>query len=148
MSTLQTPTFELMRQPTRTRKLATVARYLTLLLLLGLFVGTHIPSSAIPQPIAIADKVAHCLAYMALAFSVLVSWDLAIGQLRPQHFFIVWLVGTIYGAFDELTQIPVGRHCDPLDWMCDILGLVIGLTLFRLLRPLLSWLLHSKFAVK
>ena len=147
MPTLQNPTFDLMRQPVRKRKLARLARYATVLLLLALFVATHTPAQAIPYRVANADKIAHCLAYMALSFSVLVSWDLTIGQLRPQHFFMVWLVGTLYGAFDEVSQIAVGRHCDVRDWMSDILGLVIGMILFRLMRPLLSRLVKFRYAV-
>ncbi len=142
MSTIQNPTIDLVRKLERTRKLATFARYATVLLLLALFVATHFPATAIPYRISAFDKLAHCLAYLALTFSVLISWDLTIGQLRPQHYFIVWLVGTLYGAFDEVTQIAVGRQCDVRDWMADILGIVIGLTLFRLLRPLLRPLFY------
>ena len=147
MPTLQTPAFDLMRQPVRKRKLATFARYATVLLLLALFVGTHMPGHAMPYRLGSADKMAHCFAYFALAFSVLTSLDLTIGRLRPQHYFLVWLAGTLYGAFDEITQIAVGRHCDVRDWMFDILGIVIGLTLFRLSRPLLSRLVKSKVEV-
>ncbi len=141
MSTLENPQFD------RMRRLANIARAVTVLLLVVLFVATHYPGHAIPHRIAAADKLAHCLAYMTLAFSVLTSWDLAIGLLRPQHYFTVWLVGTLYGAFDELTQIPVGRHCDALDWVSDIVGLVVGLTLFRLLRPLIYRLANLRVAV-
>jgi len=114
---------------------------------MALFVATHIPTLDIPPPVAYADKIVHCLAYMALAFCALISWDLTLGSLRPQHYFTVWLVGTLYGAFDEVTQIPVGRHCDALDWMADILGIVLGLTFFRLLRPLFYRLVNFKVAV-
>lgn len=129
----------------RTRRhviVARIARYCTAGLLICLFIATHYPTPYLPHSVAAADKIAHCLAYFALAFSALVSWDLAIGPLRPQHYFTVWLVGTLYGAFDEVTQIPVGRHCDLHDWLFDILGIVLGLTAFRLLRPTLSRLLR------
>lgn len=122
----------------RSRKVARVARYATLLLLFLLFAGTHLPGRALPyQVVAGVDKFAHCFAYLALTFSVLVSLDLSIGQLRPQHYFSVWLLGTFYGAFDEVTQLAVGRHCDILDWFADIVGIVLGLTLFRIVRPLI-----------
>lgn len=129
----------------RTRKhaaIARVARYGTVGLLLCLFIATHYPAHHIPHQVAAADKIVHCLAYFALAFSALVSWDLAIGPLQPKHYFTVWLAGTLYGAFDEITQIPVGRHGDIHDWVCDVLGIVIGLITFRLLRPTLSRLLR------
>lgn len=130
----------------RARKTARVARYSTLLLFFGLFVATHYPIEALPRQLSGADKYAHCFAYMALAFSTLTSLDLSIGQLRPQHYFSVWLLGTFYGAFDEVTQIAVGRHCDILDWFADILGLVLGLSLFRLVRPLIYRLVKLKVA--
>jgi len=147
MSSLQNSTFDLVRKLERTRKLAAFARYGTVLLLLALFVATHYPGHALPYRFATADKIAHCLAYLALAFSALTSWELTIGQLRPHHYFTVWLVGTLYGAFDEVTQIAVGRHCDVRDWMADILGIVIGLTLFRLLRPLFYRWINFKATV-
>jgi VanZ family protein len=28
----------------------------------------------------------------------------------------------VYGALDELLQIPVGRHCDLWDWVADMGG--------------------------
>ncbi|MEM8947085.1 MAG: VanZ family protein [Planctomycetota bacterium] len=121
---------------------ARLARYATVALLLCLFIGTHYPGHHIPHEIAAADKILHCVAYLGLAFSVLVSLDLAIGQLQPKHYFTVWLVGTLYGAFDEITQIPVGRHCDIHDWFCDMLGIIFALIAFRLTRPALSRLLR------
>ena len=129
------------------RRVARLARFATVLLLLFLFVGTHYPPHAIPRQIAAADKYAHCLAYLSLAISALTSWELTVGMLLPQHYFTVWLLGTLYGAFDEVTQIPVGRHCDGLDWFSDILGIVLGLILYRLVRPLLHRLMNLRVAV-
>jgi len=136
---------ELPRLPAdRLRVFARLARYGTVLLIFSLFVCTHVPGQAIPQQVAGLDKFAHCFIYMAIAFSVLTSWELSVGLLRPQHYFTVWLLGTLYGAFDEITQIPVGRHCDGFDWLCDIVGLVLGLTCYRLLRPVIFWLVAGK----
>ncbi len=116
---------------------AQFARYATALLLLAMFVGTHVPSSFSPV-VPYSDKVIHALAFLSLTLSLLISWELSAGVLRPQHYFIVWLSCTLYGAFDELTQIPVGRNGDGLDWLADIGGSLAGLVLYRLLRPLLS----------
>lgn len=120
----------------RFHRWARFARYATVFMLMCWFMATHYPIHGVPRPFSHVDKVVHALAYMTLSMSVLVSWELAIGALRPQHYFTVWLVGTLYAAFDEVTQIPVGRSCDGLDWLADIAGIVVGLTLFRLLRPL------------
>ncbi|NOY40382.1 MAG: hypothetical protein GXP26_00910 [Planctomycetes bacterium] len=123
---------------TRLRRAASLARIATVLLLLAMFIGTHIPIAASIQSHAgSTDKVAHIVAYLVLTIMALVSWELSIGELRPHHYFTVWLCGTVYGAFDEITQIPVGRTCDGLDWLADIVGIVIGLTIFRIARPLM-----------
>ncbi|WP_197530323.1 VanZ family protein [Bythopirellula polymerisocia] len=115
---------------------ATLARRATLLCLVVMFIGTHIPSDAV-HTFHYSDKWIHFLAYATLTFGILASWELSTGPLQPVHYFVVWLGATLYGAIDELTQIPVGRTCDGLDWLCDVLGIIVGLTLFRCLRPLL-----------
>lgn len=90
-----------------------------------------------------SDKLIHLVGYMLLTISALASLELSIGELRPQHYFMVWLLGTVYGAIDEVTQIPVGRTCDGLDWLADIVGIVIGLSIFRVARPLLYRLIEA-----
>lgn len=126
--------------PSRLRLAAQFARYATVLLLLAMFVGTHLPSRFTPG-ITYSDKVIHAMAFMSLTLCLLTSWELSAGILQPQHYFAVWLFCTLYGAFDEITQIPVGRSCDGLDWLADIGGILVGLILYRLVRPILSrWL--------
>ena len=120
----------------RMQTAAQVARYLTALLLVTMFIGTHIPVET-PPPLAPPDKLLHVVAYMVLTVAILTSWELSAGELQPQHYFAVWLFGTLYGAFDEITQIPVGRHCDGMDWLADVAGIVIGLVCYRLGRLLL-----------
>lgn len=117
----------------RMRLAAQLARYFTAFLLLSMFVGTHLPSSTMPG-VSVGDKLIHYSAYLALTVSALTSWELSAGLLRPSHFFAVWLAGTLYGAFDEITQTPFGRSCDGLDWLADIAGIVSGIVLYQLLR--------------
>jgi VanZ family protein len=124
----------------RLRRVAQYARYASLLLLLAMFIGTHIPSSISPD-ISVSDKAIHATAFMTLTISLLLSWELSRGTLQPQHYFAVWLFCTLYGIFDEITQTPFGRTCDGLDWMADIVGIIVGLTLYRSIRPIvLRWL--------
>lgn len=118
------------------RRLAAVARFATIGLLLAMFIGTHTPIE-VPAGITTSDKTIHFWAYLALSFSLLTSWELSSGRLQPLHFFLVWLACTVYGAIDEITQIPVGRTCDGVDWLFDVLGIIAGLSLFRILRPLI-----------
>ncbi len=121
----------------RIRFAATLARLGSGLMLLAMFAGTHYPGD-MQLSVSVSDKTMHFVAYMILTLSVLASWELSTGLLRPAHYFFVWLSGTIYGVFDELTQIPVGRTCSMADWLADVIGIVVGLTLFRLVRPLFN----------
>jgi VanZ family protein len=123
--------------PSRLRLAALVARYASVLLLLAMFIGTHMPGRIAPG-FSISDKLIHASAFMSLTLSLLISWELSAGVLQPQHYFAVWLFCTLYGVFDEITQIPVGRSCDGLDWLADIGGILVGLILYRLVRPLFS----------
>jgi len=123
----------------RLRRLAARARTLALFYLTALFVATHIP---LPNgSLSSSDKLYHFGGYAALTLCVLAGWELSIGLLQAKHYFAVWLVGVLYGAFDEITQIPVGRQCDANDWMADVLGVVAGLIAFRLFRKAYYWVL-------
>jgi VanZ family protein len=119
------------------RRLAIVAWCLTVAFLLAMFVGTHMPARA-EALFANADKMLHYWAYFSLAMFLLISGELTLGPLKPIHFFSVWLACTLYGAMDEITQIPVGRNCDVADWIYDVLGVIAALTVFRVVRPLLG----------
>jgi VanZ family protein len=118
----------------RLRVAAQIARYATAILLLAMFIGTHLPANLSPG-FTVSDKLIHFLAFMILTMCLLTSWELSTGILQPQHYFAVWLFCTLYGAVDEITQIPVGRVCDGLDWLADVGGILVGLILYRLLRP-------------
>ena len=107
------------------------ARTLAAIYLAVLFTATHLPFES-HGGVSYADKVVHYAAYAILTMLVLLGWQLTIGVLQPKHYFAVWLVGTLYGAMDEVTQIPVGRTADVNDWAADVLGVVTGLVLFRL----------------
>jgi VanZ family protein len=119
----------------RLRVAALVARCATILLLVAMFIATHIPTRTAPG-FTLSDKVLHFLAFMMLTVLLLTSWELSAGFLQPKHYFAVWLFCTLYGAVDEITQIPVGRSCDGLDWLADIGGILTGLIIYRFLHLL------------
>lgn len=126
----------------RRRRLASRARTLAGVYLVVLFLGTHLPPTTL-ESVSYADKWVHFGGYAVLTVCVLAGWELTIGVLRPKHFFAVWLAGTLYGAVDEMTQIPVGRTCDVNDWAADVLGIVAGLLAYQFasagLRRLTKW---------
>ncbi len=116
----------------RLRRLAAHARTLAAFYFVVLFIGTHLPIP--PEAFSVIDnkdKLVHFAGYAVLTLVVLAGWELTIGRLQPKHYFAVWFAGTLYGAFDEITQAYVGRSCDVNDWVADVLGVVIGLLLFR-----------------
>lgn len=122
------------------RRLASRARTLALVYFAMLFIGTHVPGT-VSEPIAtVSGKWVHFGAYAVLTIFVLAGWELTIGALQPKHYFAVWLVGTLYGAFDEITQIPVSRTCDVNDWVSDVLGIVCGMLIYRLAR---AWIFRD-----
>jgi VanZ family protein len=123
----------------RLRRLAARARTLAIIYLAALFLATHIPLPK--ESVSGSDKLYHFGGYAALTFCVLAGWELTIGVLEAKHYFAVWLVGVLYAAFDEVTQIPVGRMCDANDWMADVLGVVAGLLAFRAFRGAYYWVL-------
>jgi VanZ family protein len=118
----------------RLKRIAARARTLAIVYFLLLFIGTHLPSNGIEPVITVSDKWLHFGGYAVLTVCVLAGWELTIGTLQPKHYFAVWLAGTLYGAFDEVTQTPVGRSCDVNDWMADVLGVACGLLAYRLGR--------------
>lgn len=97
-----------------------------------LAVITHVPvqpKASIPY----LDKVVHFGAYGVLGGLAWLCVRAAGLKLTPWAVF-VWLA--IYGGLDELLQIPVGRTCDIVDWICDCVGLVAGIATAR-------WLLNE-----
>jgi len=103
---------------------------------LALFVATHLPR--VPAAIAIpgADKWEHLGAYGTLAF--LLAGRQSLWQpLNWKSLCRIALCVALYGVFDELTQIPVGRHADVMDWVAYFVGSLIGLAVFVTLRAIL-----------
>lgn len=81
-----------------------------------------IPSSWMPN-----DKVMHCLIF----FTLTTLWQ---GSFAMRWWYPV-VVMALYGALIEVLQgmTPV-RSADPLDWLADMLGVVMALLLWPKLR--------------
>lgn len=124
-------------RPKQISRLAMLAWMGTLALLMAMFVGTHMPAT-IDSQVTYNDKLMHFWAYLALAFCIMTSVDLSLASLRARHYFFVLVGCAFYGAFDEITQIPVGRVADLRDWLFDVAGASAGVLLYRVLRPLVQ----------
>ena len=86
------------------------------------------PFNEPPGPDGI-DKVAHLIAFAALAFPL----------ARTGRFGLipVFVVGSAFGGLIEIIQPSFGRSADMHDWIADIAGLGLGIALalsYRRLR--------------
>jgi VanZ family protein len=95
-----------------------------------LFAATHVPRSVATVPGGRVDDMAHFLTYAVLAGLLAITWQQSAGRLTIRHLRWAWIALAAYAAFDELTQIPVGRTASWSDWLADVLGALAGLTLF------------------
>jgi len=84
----------------------------------------------LPQPKGIFgwDKLQHFAVFALLAAAIGFWVSPAFGKRRPAlSLFLVALVGSAYGAIDELHQYFVpGRYSSSWDWLADTLGAFFG----------------------
>lgn len=92
---------------------------LLLLYWLACFAATHLPLHQGGPMLPHLDKVVHFGMYGILGFLMALHWP-----MRK-----VLTIVTVYAVFDELTQPFVGRDCDIIDFLCDILGAGAGMYL-------------------
>lgn len=117
-------------RPLRRRSYGPVTILLAVLLVLywaSLFTATHVP---LPRGVLRhgGDKLAHFLAYGGLA-ALMMSVRASHGPFGWRSVIGRFIVLVAYGAFDELTQLLVRRQADWWDWMADVVGVAIGLSL-------------------
>ena len=118
---------------TRSRESASHHRRITMLLTIALvlywlvaFLGTHIPIPAGVIPRGGGDKVLHFVGYGILA-SLLMGLRASRGPFGWYGITMRGIVLALYAAFDEVTQLFVGRHADVMDWFADMIGSCCGL---------------------
>lgn len=96
---------------------------------LAMFAATHLPIKVAALPGG-TDKVIHVGLYALLAALLAITWQCSAGRLTARHLRWAWIALAAYAAFDELTQIPVGRTASWADWLADLVGALAGLVLF------------------
>jgi VanZ family protein len=112
--------------------LATLAVYW-----IALFVATHVPRLEPPLSLPHGDKWLHATAFAGLTLLLALAWSLR----RPfawRSWLAVLALLAVYAALDEITQSLVGRNTDAADWLADVVGIVVGLTIFLAGRALLQ----------
>lgn len=101
---------------------------------LAMFIGTHVSLRESSSVFQIRDKVVHFAAFAGLTFLAALYQHSRRGTARRLDLIAIWVLAAAYGVFDEVTQIPVGRTADPLDWLADITGAAAGLVAFVVYR--------------
>ena len=93
-----------------------------------IFILSHIPGSSYPAHPGFLNYIAHFGEYMIL--SSLITIALTGGKLKAkQVILIAVIIASLYAASDELHQYFVpGRHSDPMDWLTDTAGALLGST--------------------
>jgi len=95
-----------------------------------LFTMTHLPPKHLPH-VPASDKVEHFTAYMVLCLLVGATLWQVVPHRRGLIPVMIFVVAALYGAFDEFTQIPVGRDAEFGDWAADVSGAAVaGLVVF------------------
>ncbi|MDZ4853136.1 MAG: VanZ family protein [Pirellulaceae bacterium] len=97
-----------------------------------LFIATHLPKSVVVS-FRYSDKLLHFTAYAGLAF--LLAWALpTVPKHKRLNILMAGFLAISYGVMDEISQTPVGRQADIMDWVADSCGAIVGLTFYAILR--------------
>jgi VanZ family protein len=100
---------------------------LTLAYTITLVFATHYPEpEKLLGPNPPSDKTLHLVAYGTLgllAAAVLA----ASGRWSPRSVAGLAAGLAAFAAADEITQPWFGRSAEPLDWVCDLVGLAVGI---------------------
>jgi len=94
------------------------------------FVGTHGPLPEFPPSIDVSDKSLHVLGYFALT-AVFWLTLLAFGKGGLTRINAAVIVIPIYGILDEITQPLFHRWASVHDWVADLCGIVIAVTVLE-----------------
>ena len=97
---------------------------------IAMFIGTHLPPGEEVDSLEL-DKPIHFGAFVGLSCLL----TIVLHKFGRPHW---WAVPVLlaYALIDEVSQIPVGRTADPIDWICDATGTVFGLAF-------ISWVLRQ-----
>ena len=86
-----------------------------------------IPSYAVPKAFDFYDKAQHALVFMSLTVVGLMAF--------PSHLKAVCFGLFVYGGVLEVLQssLTTTRHGDIVDWVADVIGIVLGLSVYWVL---------------
>jgi len=85
---------------------------------------THLPQEIMPDRLEVSglDKLEHIVAYGVITLLFILSLKNSFSLFSVV---ILFFAISAVGAVDELTQPLVNRVASPIDWLADIIGIVI-----------------------
>ena len=121
-------------EPAPPRRLARPLAAVTVAYTLVLVFATHYPRpEELLGPNPPSDKTLHFAAYGLLG--LFVAATLAAGGRWSRASAGRLLVAlAAFAALDEATQPLFGRSAEPLDWVCDVIGIATGIAVVALVR--------------
>jgi VanZ family protein len=102
-----------------------------------IFILSNGPQPDLPKlGIEWEDKLIHAIAYFifGLAIILFLIANFSTTSIRKLAL-ITLLVGASYAVSDELHQSYVpGRYCEFLDWVADLVGIILSIKLINILK--------------
>ncbi|MDR0885002.1 MAG: VanZ family protein [Clostridiales Family XIII bacterium] len=121
---------------TCTKKKRILSIIITVLFAACIVVVSSIPSDALPSRPSFINVIAHFFEYFILAIlltidfqptGVVSEFELKSKKLAMKSAIIAIVIASIFSVTDEIHQYFVpGRVCDPLDWLTDTAGALVG----------------------
>jgi len=98
-----------------------------------IFILAHIPIPQVVYRARVSDKSLHFLVYLILVFLLwfAINPDRRVNWRKAGVWWIL-LVVVWYGAFDEWLQGYVGRSCNVMDFLADLVGALTSLVLLSI----------------
>jgi len=119
-----------------------------LILILSSIPGGSLPKSSLFLNIPHLDKIIHAGLYLPLAFFIVAEFDLSKrAVVRLAGPFLTMLIVSFYGGLIEILQGSLfsNRSADIVDFLADVIGGLIGLTIYFLFfRPFFHKLSEPK----
>lgn len=110
-----------------------LARWLTALSFIGVFIACAIPGHDLPDvDIINVDKLAHVGMFAVLGWFLLH----ALGSEVKGRVAWTLLLGAAYGGLIEVYQavMPIGRSGDVIDGFADAIGILLAVVVFQVFR--------------
>ncbi len=100
------------------------------------FVMTHLPPGNMPT-VRTSDKMLHFLSYGLLSGCLYLTLWIGAMPVRRTALMVVF-AAAVFGLFDEILQVPVGRDPELMDWIVDVAAAIIAAACLSLLRVVLA----------